>query len=267
MKTPQIMWILNITPDSFYDGGNFLLPDDAKNQIEKMVAEWVDIIDVGGFSSRPWALMPEIEEELRRILPVMELLENYDVPVSVDTCRNEVVKEILHFKNLRYINDISWLSDQAMLPLIAGAWVWYILMHIQGTPGNMQDNPTYSDVVDDISDFFEEKLELIKNSWVDDIVLDPWFGFGKTFDHNYEILARFSEFKKFDLPLLAGISRKSMIWKLLGVKPSDTLSETVALHLLALQNGADILRVHDVHQHQNIITIHNKIQENSNEKK
>ncbi len=259
--TPQIMWILNITPDSFYDGGNFLLPDDAKNQIEKMIDEGVDLIDVGWFSSRPGALMPEIDEELRRILPVMELLENYDIPVSVDTCRSEIVKEIIHFKNLRYINDISWLSDEAILPLISNTDIWYILMHIQWTPWDMQNDPTYWDVVDDISDFFEEKLEIIKNAWLHDIVLDPWFGFGKTFDHNYEILAKFSEFKKFDLPLLAGMSRKSMIWKLLDLKPSDTLPETVALHLLALQNGADILRVHDVQEHINILKIHQLIDE------
>jgi len=125
----------------------------------------------------------------------------------------------------------------------------------------MQDNPTYSDVIDDISDFFEEKLETIKSSWVNDIILDPGFGFGKTIEHNYEILDRFSEFKRFKLPLLAGMSRKSMIWKLLDSKPADTLSETVALHLLALQNGADILRVHDVKEHVNIVKIYNTLNE------
>ncbi len=258
---PQIMWILNITPDSFYDGGNFLNPEKAKLQIEKMIADGVNIIDVGGFSSRPWSQMPTVEEELSRILPVMEILESYDVPVSVDTCRSGVVEKILHFKNLRYINDISWLSDEAILPLISWTQVWYILMHIQWTPWDMQNNPTYWDVIDDISDFFEEKLQILRDAGVNDVVLDPWFGFGKTIEHNYEILSRFSEFQRFHLPLLAGMSRKSMIWKLLDCTPADTLPETVAVHLLALQNGADILRVHDVKEHVNILKIHQLIDE------
>jgi len=205
--------------------------------------------------------MPSVEEELSRILPVMKLLENYDIPVSVDTCRSEVVKEILKFKNLRYINDISWLSDEKILPLISWTQVWYILMHIQWTPGDMQDNPEYDDVVDEIYSFLEEKINILKNWWVGDIIIDPGFGFGKTIEHNYEVLDRFSEFKRFDLPLLAGMSRKSMIWKLLDTQPAETLSETIALHLLALEKWADILRVHDVKEHQWILKIHTKLHE------
>ena len=261
MKTAQLMWILNITPDSFYDGGNFLDITKAQNQIEKMIEDGVDIIDVGWFSSRPGAQMPSVVEELSRILPVMELLGNYDIPVSVDTCRSEVVKEILKFKNLRYINDISWLSDEGIVSLISWTQVWYILMHIQWTPGDMQNNPEYDDVVTDIYSFLEDKIKILKAWWVDDIIIDPGFGFGKTVEHNYEILSRLSEFKKLWLPLLAGMSRKSMIWKLLDTKPADTLSETVALHLLALENWADILRVHDVKEHQWILKIHNKLHE------
>ena len=255
------MWILNITPDSFYDGGNFLDITKAQKQIEKMIDEGAWIIDVGWFSSRPWAEMPSVQEELSRILPVMELLENYDIPVSVDTCRSEVVKEILRFKNLRYINDISWLSDEEIIPLISWTQVWYILMHIQGTPWDMQNNPEYDDVVDEIYSFLEDKIKILKGWWVDNIIIDPGFGFGKTIEHNYEILSRLSEFTQLWLPLLAGMSRKSMIWKLLDTQPAETLSETIALHLLALENWADILRVHDVKEHQWILKIHTKLHE------
>ncbi|USN59416.1 MAG: dihydropteroate synthase [Candidatus Peribacteria bacterium] len=241
--------MLNITPDSFYDGGRYLRVEDAKQQIEKMIAEGVDIIDVGGFSSKPGTTLPTVEEELGRILPVLDVLDTYHMPFSVDTCRSEVVKEILKYKNLRYTNDISGLTDEKILPLISGTGVGYILMHIQGTPETMQQNPHYDDVVSEVYNFLEKKIAVIQAAGVTDIVVDPGFGFGKTIEHNYGLLRNIGRLTELGYPVLAGLSRKSMIWRLLDTTPDDTLTETVALHLFALQNGANILRVHDVKEH------------------
>lgn len=252
----KIMWILNITPDSFYDWWSFVILEEAKSQIEKMISSSVDIIDVWGFSSRPWSKMPSVKEELERILPILEYLETLEIEVSVDTCRSEVVKEILKFKNLKYINDISWLSDEKILSLISGKNIAYILMHILWIPENMQNNIKYENILEEISSFFEEKIKIIKSYGVEKIILDPWFGFWKELHHNYEILKNLEKFKNLWFPVLAWISRKSMIYKMLDSSPCDVLAETVALNFLALQNWADILRVHDVKENKNILKIY-----------
>lgn len=255
----KIMWILNITPDSFYDGWEFNNEYKAKIQIEKMILEWVDIIDVGWFSSRPGSVMPSISEELSRILPVLNILDNYNIPFSVDTCRSEIVKEILKYKNLAYINDISWLKDSKILDLISWTKVWYILMHIKWNPDNMQDSPVYHDVVSEIYDFFKDKLEILKSKWISNIILDPWFWFWKSIENNYDILNNLSTFKTLGYELLIWLSRKSMIWKPLKSSPEKVLSETIALNLLAIQNWWDIIRVHDVKENKNILKIYNKL--------
>lgn len=254
-KGKKIMGILNITPDSFYDWWKYNT-ENIKKRIEEMIEQGVDIIDVWWFSSRPWSFMPSIDEELSRIIPVLDILDRYNIAFSVDTCRSEVVKEILNYKNLCYINDISWLKDEKILDLISGTNIWYILMHIKWEPINMQDNPFYEDVISEIYNFFEEKISIIKNKWIKNIILDPWFWFWKTLDHNYIILNNLNKFKKLNCDLLIWLSRKWMIWKLINSSPDEVLIETVALNLLALKNWADILRVHDIKEHRNILKIY-----------
>ena len=251
------MWILNITPDSFYDGGKFNSVENAKNQIEKMIKQWVDIIDVWAFSSKPWSILPSVEEELKRLIPILDLLDNYNINFSVDTCRSEVVEKILEYKNLVYINDISWLQDEKILKLISNTNVWYILMHIKWTPENMQNNPEYKNVVTEVWDFFEEKLKIIQKYNIKNIVLDVWFGFWKNIKHNYDLLKNLDYFNKFNLPILAWLSRKSMMYKFLDSTPNDVLEETVALNFFALNKWANIIRVHDVAKHKNIVKIFN----------
>lgn len=245
----KIMWILNITPDSFFDWWKFNHFENAKNQIDEMLKSNVDIIDVWGFSSRPNSKMPTIKEELDRIIPILDYLDNFDIKISVDTCRSEVVEKILKYKNIKYINDISWLQDEKIIQLIKWKDIWYILMHTKGTPENMQNNPSYKNVLKEISDFFKEKIKKLEKDWIKDIILDPWFGFWKTIEHNYEILKKFDKFKKFWYPLLAWLSRKSMIYKVLDLSPNDVLDETIALNFFAITKWADIIRVHDFKEH------------------
>jgi len=245
----RIMWILNVTPDSFYDGWKYLFQDQLQHRIESMIEDGIDIIDVWGFSSKPGSKIPSEQEELERILPALEILEKYDIPVSVDTCRSQVVKEILHYKNIRYINDISGLTDTNILPLIRDTGIWYILMHTQGKPENMQNNPQYKNIVTEIYEFFEKKISILQWAWINNIVIDPGFWFGKTLDHNYEILRNLDTFTSLGFPLLVWLSRKSMISKLLNTVSEDTLIETVSLNMFALVNWANILRVHDVKEH------------------
>lgn len=256
---PKIMWILNITPDSFYDGWNYNNKEDAKEKIEQMISEWVDIIDVWWFSSRPWSIMPSVEEELSRILPVLDILDTYNIPFSVDTCRNEVVKEILKYKNLDYINDISWLKDEKILDLIYWTNVWYILMHTKWTPVDMQINPVYDDIIWEIYTFFEEKLDILNKKWISNIILDPWFWFWKTIEHNYKLLNNLDKFKKLWYEVLAWLSRKSMLWKPLDSSAGNVLAETMAVNLLALEKGS----VHDVKENKNIIKIFEMINDNN----
>ena len=252
----EIMWILNITPDSFFDGGKYTWLQDAKKQIDKMISEGVDVIDVWGFSSRPWAKIPSIEVELSRIIPILELLEDYKIAVSVDTCRHEIIEKILKFKNLKFINDISGLQDEKIPELLSGTDMSYILMHTQWIPWNMQKNPKYGHIIEDISSFFEEKIQILRSQGIENIILDPGFGFWKTIENNYEILKNLDAFHRFWLPLLTGVSRKSMIYKLLEILPKDALPETSALHLKALEKWSAYLRVHDVQEAKNIVNIY-----------
>jgi len=253
--SPKSMWILNITPDSFFDWGEYLNLENAKKQINKMVEEWVEIIDVWAFSSRPGAKIPSIEEELKRLLPILDYLDTLNIDFSVDTCRSEIVEKLIKYKNLRYINDISWLSDEKILDIISGTDIWYVLMHIKWTPENMQNNTKYDDIISEINSFFEEKIKIIWLKWIKNIILDPWFWFWKSLEDNYVILKNLEKFKSFGYPILAWLSRKSMIYKLLETTPDKVLSETLALNLQALQNWADIIRVHDIKEHKNIIKI------------
>ncbi len=246
-QSPLIMGILNVTPDSFYDGGKFYVLESAKNKIDEMVKEGVDIVDVGGVSTRPNAAEVSLKEELNRVLPVLEYIrEKYpDQLVSLDTYRSEVLAKAMEFK-VNVLNDVSFGKfDDTLLPAVAEYKIPYVLMHMQGTPQDMQKNPKYDNVNLELISFFKNALYTLKSLGIKDVLLDPGFGFGKTVENNYAILRHLSSFEIFDCPILVGLSRKSMIYKFLEIDKNDALSATTALHLYALNRGANILRVHD----------------------
>jgi len=249
LSSPVVMGILNITPDSFYDGGKHPTTEKAVLQAERMIREGAAIIDIGAVSTRPDAADVDEFEELSRLKAVLPVLrkEFPETIISVDTWRSSVAREAVAC-GADIINDISGGQfDQEMFETIAGLKVAYIMMHTQGTPGTMQQNPHYDDVVNDIFDFFTENLKKLRHLGVtDNIIIDPGFGFGKTVKHNYELLSKISKFKSLGFPVLVGLSRKSMINKILESKPSEALNGTSVLNTIAMLNGADILRVHDV---------------------
>lgn len=252
------MGILNVTPDSFFDGGRYDDPAHALRQAEKMLREGAAILDVGGASSRPGAAEVSAEEEARRVVPLVEALsaEFPGAILSVDTWRAPIARAAVE-AGAGIVNDISaGRLDENLLPAVAELAVPYILMHMQGTPTTMQQAPSYQDVVTEVLDFFLEKIGRLRALGVRDIVLDPGFGFGKTVEHNYQLLNNLSTFSAVTgLPVLAGLSRKSMICKVLKVNPEHALNGTTALHMVALQQGARILRAHDVREAQEVIRL------------
>jgi dihydropteroate synthase len=247
LSEPKIMGILNVTPDSFSDGGRYDTVYNAWLQAEKMINEGADILDVGGYSSRPGAQDVSSEEELSRVLPIIEKLSaNTSIPISIDTFRSEVAYRAVK-AGASIINDISaGEDDPEMLSTVAQLKVPYIAMHKQGKPDTMQDNPTYGNVVDEVFQYLLAKKKECLDKGIIDVILDPGFGFGKTVEHNYELLSKLNRLHIIDLPILVGLSRKSMICKVLKVNPKDALNGTSFLHAFALQGGANILRVHDV---------------------
>ncbi|MEM1323542.1 MAG: dihydropteroate synthase [Bacteroidota bacterium] len=248
LSRPRVMGILNLTPDSFYDGGRYDSEQRAMAQVERMLSEGAAIIDVGGMSSRPGAKVIDTQEELQRVLPTIKAIKQHfpQAIISIDTIRGEVARQAVE-AGAAIVNDISAGSlDPMLLPTVADLGVPYILMHLQGRPETMQDNPQYQDVVLEVLDFFCQKIAELRQLGIGDILLDPGFGFGKKLEHNYELLTRMNVFQIPGLPVLAGVSRKSMIYKYLKVKPEEALNGTSALHMIALQQGARILRVHDV---------------------
>ena len=248
LTSPKIMGILNVTPDSFFDGGNYNNLTAILNQVEKMLSEGATFIDVGAYSSRPGAKRISEEEELNRILPVIELLtsEFSKILISVDTFRSNIAKQCIH-KGSCMVNDISAGNmDATMFSTIAELQVPYIMMHMQGTPQNMQNNPTYKNVVEEVLYFFSEKINELRSLGVNDIIADVGFGFGKTVEQNYKLLKHLALFKSLDVPTLVGISRKSMLTKPLGITENEALNATTAANTIALLNGVNILRVHDV---------------------
>ncbi|MGQ9882051.1 MAG: dihydropteroate synthase [Armatimonadota bacterium] len=245
-----VMGILNVTPDSFYDGGRYAEHGSAVGRALQMVEEGADIIDIGGESTRPGSQPVSEEEELRRVLPVIEAVRaRVDVPISIDTTKSRVAEQALQ-AGACMVNDISGLGfDPRMAEVVAQAGVLCCLMHIQGTPQTMQKNPQYTDVVRDISAYFQERLALAERAGIprQNIWLDPGIGFGKTVEHNLQILRRLREFTAFGLPILIGTSRKSFIGKVLGdLPPEDRLEGTAATVAVAIMNGANVVRVHDV---------------------
>jgi len=262
LSSPKVMGILNITPDSFYDGGKFTSEKDILSQTEKMLDEGATFIDIGAYSSRPNAKHISTNEELKRITPIVNLLvsEFPKILISVDTFRSKVADECLHI-GACLVNDISGGSlDSNMFKTIAKHKVPYILMHLKGNPQNMQHSPTYDDVVKEIIFYFSEKIAELRKLQVNDIILDVGFGFGKTLDHNYEILQKLDLIQLFELPILAGMSRKSMLYDLLNSTANNMQNATTSVNTVALQKGAKILRVHDVKEAVECISIFNKLQ-------
>lgn len=247
LETPRVMGILNVTPDSFSDGGKYRSVDAALLQAKKMIAEGVDIIDVGGYSSRPGAAEVSIHEELDRVIPVLERLSiELDVVLSIDTFRAVVAKQAIE-AGAHIVNDISAGDDDVtMIPTVAELGVPYIAMHKKGLPQSMQDNPQYGDVVAEVYDYLKQKKKQCVDAGIHDVILDLGYGFGKTLEHNYELLRRLTEFQEIGAPILTGVSRKSMVFRALGINASEALNGTTFLHAYALQGGSSILRVHDV---------------------
>jgi dihydropteroate synthase len=247
-----IMGILNVTPDSFYDGGRYARAEAAVQHALQMVQDGADIVDIGGESTRPGSQPVPEEEELRRVLPVIEAVRGQvDVPISIDTTKSRVAERALQ-AGACMVNDISGLGfDPRMAEVVARHGALCCVMHIQGTPQTMQQNPQYEDVVRDISRYFEERLALAERAGIprENIWLDPGIGFGKTVEHNLEILRRLREFTAFGLPILIGTSRKSFIGKILGdLPPEERLEGTAATVAIAIMNGANAVRVHDVRE-------------------
>jgi len=248
LDQPKVMGILNVTPDSFFDGGKYKNETSILHQVEKMLSEEATFIDIGAYSTRPGALEVEEATELKRILPIVDLiLKNFsEVNLSIDTFRSAVAKECIEH-GAAIINDISaGLQDDKMLSTVARLNVPYIMMHMRGTPQNMQQQTNYDDIFKEVLYFFSERLAATKALGIKDIIIDPGFGFAKNLEQNYELLKQLELMNLIEHPLLTGISRKSMIYKTLGTTAEEALNGTTALHMVCLQKGAKILRVHDV---------------------
>lgn len=259
----KIMGVLNVTPDSFSDGGQHFNSADAIQGAQRMIEQGVDIIDVGGESSRPNADPVSVVDEIQRVIPVIEtLIKITDTPISIDTSKPEVMAQAVK-AGASMINDIYALRVEGALKTASELGVNICLMHMQGSPSNMQNNPVYGDVVDDIKHFFEQRIEACVGAGIgaEKLILDPGFGFGKTYEHNLEILRRFNEFKSFGLPLLAGLSRKRMIAQMLNDRKikGRVVGSTMAA-IIAIQKGANMVRVHDVLATKDALTILQKVE-------
>jgi len=267
INKPLIMGILNITPDSFYDGGKYFDLDKAIERGFEIEKEGADIIDVGGQSTRPGSIQVGEKEEMERVIPVIEILSReLKIPVSCDTYRSKVAEKAIE-NGAKIINDISAFSiDNNLLDVIKNSDCGYVLMHMKGTPENMQINPYYDDVIGEISDFFSEKIKILEENKVDieRIVIDPGIGFGKRVCDNVKILKNLDKFKKFNRPILIGTSRKSFIGKILNIEVEDRLEPTIATNVYAYLKGASIFRVHDVKEVKKGIDIIYRIEENEN---
>lgn len=250
LSTPQVMGIINLSPDSFYDGGKYQFEKAYLERAEQLVKEKASIIDLGAASTKPGSYLIDEKDEWQILEhPIKQIREKYpDVLISVDTYNSGQLKKCADL-GVNIINDISGGSwDDNMYSEIARFNMGYVMMHIQGKPENMQHNPQYKNVIEEVKEYFVIRIRKLQRLGFDKIVLDPGFGFGKTLEHNYELLAKIGELDEFGLPILSGLSRKSMIFKALDIAPENSLNATTALNMLALHNGANILRVHDVRE-------------------
>jgi dihydropteroate synthase len=249
LSVPRVMGIINVTPDSFYKRSRFTEEEEIIRAASQMIEDGADILDIGGYSSRPGAENISPEEERSRVITAVKII-NRELPeaaISIDTFRSNIAMEAVLECGAGIINDISGgEADKKMFHVVEKLQVPYIMMHMQGVPGTMQENPVYDDVVADILKWFGERIFRLQSMGINDIIIDPGFGFGKTAAHNFELLRHLGDFSIAGLPVLVGLSRKSVIWKTLGITPEEALNGTSVLNTIALINGADILRVHDV---------------------
>jgi dihydropteroate synthase len=257
LSIPKVMGILNVTPDSFYDGKRYTTPDQILKQAEKMVTEGADFIDVGGYSSRPGAVDISIEEEISRAIPAIEaIVKNFPKTIiSIDTFRSEVAKKAFEV-GAQIINDISGGDlDQKMFGLVASLKIPFVMMHMKGTPQTMAQLSTYENLLLEIILSLQTKIQKLEAAGVKDIIVDPGFGFAKNIDQNFELLRNLERLQILEKPILAGLSRKSMIWKTLQTNPENALNGTIVLNSIALLKGASILRVHDVKEAKEVISL------------
>jgi dihydropteroate synthase len=262
IDTPKVMGILNITPDSFYDGGRFKDEKSILTQVEKLLKEGASFIDIGAYSSRPGADFVSEDEELKRLIPVVTLVRNSfpECLISIDSFRSNVIRTAIE-AGAALVNDISGGQlDPLMFETVGALQVPYVMMHMRGTPQNMQQMTDYADVSKAVFTYFSERIQLAKKHHIKDIILDLGFGFSKTKDQNFELLALLDYFTNLHLPILAGVSRKSMIYKTLNTTANKALNGTTALHMVALQKGSKILRVHDVKEAMECIKLNEALQ-------
>lgn len=261
LSSPVVMGIMNVTKDSFYDGGKYTNKDAIIKRMENIIDEGAEIIDLGAYSSRPGALDISMEEEVRALSYALEIIRKYhsDFPVSIDTFRASVAKEIYDKFGDIIVNDISGGNmDDNMFDFVASTNLPYILMHMQGVPQSMQNNPKYENVVDDVKGFFDRSICTLNSKGFDNIILDPGFGFGKNTEHNYELLGGLDKLIC-EYPMLIGISRKSMIYKPLAISPQEALNGTTFINTISLLKGGDILRVHDVKEAVEIVKLYSEL--------
>ena len=261
LSRPVVMSILNTTPDSFFDGGKYNSIEKALKKVEKDLNQGATIIDIGGYSTKPGGNKVTIDEEIRRTIPYIEKIVDIfpEINISIDTFRGKVAALAID-AGAGMINDVSaWNIDKEMFETIKKYNVPYVLMHMKGEPKNMQDNPRYENVTKEVIQFLSEKLNMLNSHGISDVIIDPGFGFGKTSADNYKLLKNIELLKVFKAPILAGISRKSMIYKTLKINKLDSINGTTALNMFALSKGAKILRVHDVKQAMECIYLNEEI--------
>ena len=264
LSSPKVMGILNVTPDSFFDGGKYKDESEILNKVDTMLVQGATFIDVGGYSSRPGADFVSVDQELKRVIPIVELiLKHYPKTlISVDTFRSKVAEQSIT-AGATLINDISaGKLDDNMLATIGKLGVPYIMMHMKGNPKTMQQQTNYVDLVKEVISYFAERIATAHAEKINDIIIDPGFGFAKTIEQNYKLLNHMELLQMLDKPMLAGVSRKSMIYKTLKTTPDQALNGTTALHMVALQKGATILRAHDVKEAMECVTLYNQLTTN-----
>jgi len=259
---PHIMAIFNVTPDSFYDGGKYSDQYDLENQLNRLLEEGADSIDIGGVSSRPGASEVSLEQEWSRVELPLKLAVDLGATVSIDTTRAEIAKRAINL-GAHIVNDISCgEQDKQMFEVVGQSGIIYIAMHMQGTPQTMQLNPQYNSVTLDVLNYFAQRLNVMKASNINQVIIDPGFGFGKKIEQNYQLFNHLSSFQVFECPILVGVSRKSMIYSLDQSKPDQALPGSLGLALLALKSGARLLRVHDVKETVQIVNVFNQLEAN-----
>lgn len=265
LSVPRVMTIVNVTPDSFYDGCRSFTEEEIEHHVVRAIEEGADMLDVGGYSSRPNADDVAVDEEIARVGRAMKVIRRVypEMVVSIDTFRAEVVRRIVDEWGACIVNDISAGElDPEMITTVARLGLPYVAMHMRGTPTTMQSMADYSDIVEEVRTYFVQKLSELRAAGIEDIVIDPGFGFAKTLEQNYQLMSGLHRLNDLGAPMLVGISRKSMIYKLLGSTPAEALNGTTALHLEALRQGAKILRVHDTREAVEVVKIYNQLNKN-----